>query len=202
MATLAERQKGKRKERIFLKRIRNFAKYVHRHSAYLRGNTISWCAVVFSGNHSMRRLGSSGDIQFPETVIFAPMVEAACSTLQPQWAGRIARAEIDHPFACFVIGPTAPGHAEQESALQLISAVRWWRLRCRRSGWRPRFIHNRSLRSQFESARQFLETKCVNMASQLRQHTHNVVEITGVDANSSIKDDSGNNEGNVNDRTQ
>lgn len=182
--------KGKRKERNFLKRIRNIAKYVHRHSAYLRGNTISWCAVVFSGNHSMRRLGSSGDIPFPETVIFAPMVEAACSTLQqPQWAGRIAQAEIDHPFACCVIGPTAPGHAEQESALQLISAVRWRRLRCRRSRWRPRFIHNRSLRSQLESGRQFLEIKCVNMAS------------TGVDANSSIKDDSGNNEGNVNDRT-
>ncbi|WP_274857779.1 hypothetical protein [Sinorhizobium meliloti] len=57
------------------------------------------------------------DNQFPEAEFFAPKVEAAWSALQLQYAGRISESEIDHLFACFVMGLTTPDYAEQEPTL-------------------------------------------------------------------------------------
>ena len=57
------------------------------------------------------------DIQFAEIEVFAPKAEAAWAGLQRQYASRITAAEIDHLFACFVLGLTSPAYAEQEPAL-------------------------------------------------------------------------------------
>jgi hypothetical protein len=57
------------------------------------------------------------DIQFAEIEVFAPKAEAAWTALQRQYASRITGAEIDHLFACFVLGLTSPAYAEQEPAL-------------------------------------------------------------------------------------
>jgi hypothetical protein len=75
--------------------------------------------VDLSGNHSMRRVGSSLDIQFVDIEIFTPKVEAAWTALQRQYSGRIGDGEIDHLFACFVLGLTSPAYAEGEAALHL-----------------------------------------------------------------------------------
>ncbi|EHK54195.1 hypothetical protein [Allomesorhizobium alhagi] len=47
----------------------------------------------------------------------APKAEAAWTALQRQYASRISDAEIDHLFACFVLGLTSPAYAEGEPAL-------------------------------------------------------------------------------------
>lgn len=54
------------------------------------------------------------DIQFVEIEVFAPKVEAAWATLQGQYANRISGAELDHLFACFVLGLTSPAYGEGE----------------------------------------------------------------------------------------
>lgn len=62
----------------------------------------------------MRRVGPSTDIQFPEIEVFAPRAEAAWNALQRQYASRISAAELDHLFACFVLGLTSPAYGEGE----------------------------------------------------------------------------------------
>ncbi|MFK0165095.1 hypothetical protein [Rhizobium sp. NPDC090279] len=57
------------------------------------------------------------DIQFPEFEIFAPKVEVAWTALQREYAGRISGAELDHLFACLVLGLTSPAYVEREPAL-------------------------------------------------------------------------------------
>jgi hypothetical protein len=56
-------------------------------------------------------------MQFPEFKLFGPKAEAAWTALQRQYASRISDAEIDHLFACFVLGLTSPAYAEGEAAL-------------------------------------------------------------------------------------
>lgn len=56
------------------------------------------------------------DIQFVEIEVFAPKAEAAWATLQGQYASRISGAELDHLFACFVLGLTSPAYGEGEPA--------------------------------------------------------------------------------------
>lgn len=41
----------------------------------------------------------------------------AWTALQRQYASRVTDAEIDHLFACFVLGLTSPAYAEREPAL-------------------------------------------------------------------------------------
>ncbi|BCH27392.1 hypothetical protein MesoLjLc_72790 [Mesorhizobium sp. L-8-10] len=57
------------------------------------------------------------NMQFPEFELFSPKVEAAWTALRRQYASRITDPEIDHLFACFVLGLTSPAYAEQEPAL-------------------------------------------------------------------------------------
>ncbi|MBY5903628.1 hypothetical protein ELI38_31300 (plasmid) [Rhizobium leguminosarum] len=65
----------------------------------------------------MRCIESSVDIQFPETEVFVPSIEAAWSALQRQYAGQISDAEIDYFFACFVLGLTTPAYTNQDPSL-------------------------------------------------------------------------------------
>lgn len=65
----------------------------------------------------MRRVGSSTDIEFAEIEVFAPTAEASWAALQRRYAGKITGAEIDHLFACFILGLTSPAYAEGEPAL-------------------------------------------------------------------------------------
>lgn len=65
----------------------------------------------------MRRVGSSTDIEFAEIEVFAPTVEASWAALQRRYADKITDAEIDHLFACFVLGLTSPVYAEREPVL-------------------------------------------------------------------------------------
>jgi hypothetical protein len=69
------------------------------------------------GSQVMWHVGSSMDIQFAEIEVFAPKAEAAWTGLRRQYASRISASEIDHLFACFVLGLTSPAYAEQEPAL-------------------------------------------------------------------------------------
>ncbi|WP_292118991.1 hypothetical protein [Mesorhizobium sp.] len=73
--------------------------------------------MEFSGNHSMRRVGSATDVEFAEIEVFAPTVEASWAALQRRYADKITDAEIDHLFACFILGLTSPAYAEGEPAL-------------------------------------------------------------------------------------
>lgn len=73
--------------------------------------------MELSGNHSVRRLEPSTDIRFAEIEILAPRAEAAWTALRRQYSSRITDAEIDHLFACFVLGLTSPAYAEREPAL-------------------------------------------------------------------------------------
>jgi hypothetical protein len=104
-------------DRNFLKRILNFVKYEHHRLWLFSCNTITWCAVGFSGSQSIRFVEESGEMPFPEARIFAPGVEAAWSALQRQYAGQISEAEIDYLLACFVFGLTTPAYANQEPSL-------------------------------------------------------------------------------------
>ncbi|WP_163271888.1 hypothetical protein [Chelativorans alearense] len=65
----------------------------------------------------MRHVKSSTDDLLAEIEIFAPKAEAAWAALQRQYTSRITEAEIDHLFACFVLGLTSPAYAEREPAL-------------------------------------------------------------------------------------
>lgn len=147
------------------------------------------------GNHSVRCIG---DIQSPEADVFVPKVEAAWSALQSQYAGRITEAEVDHLFACFVIGLTTPDYAEQDPALHfdLCRALVAIKLPPERV---EVVLHSVPEPTQpwVEAARQFIESKGVSMGSELRQHARNIAEPTGVNVNSSVREHSGNNEGNV-----
>lgn len=68
-------------------------------------------------NRSIRCIGSPGDIQFRESEVFVPGVEAAWSALQRQYAGQISDAEVDYLFACFVLGLTTPAYSNQDPSL-------------------------------------------------------------------------------------
>jgi hypothetical protein len=52
-----------------------------------------------------------------EIAIFAQKADAAWDVLQGRFANRVSDAEIDHLFACFVLGLTSPAYAEGEPAL-------------------------------------------------------------------------------------
>ncbi len=56
------------------------------------------------------------DLQFAEIEVFAPKAEAAWTALQRQYGSRISGAELDHLFACFVLGLTSAGYGAGDPA--------------------------------------------------------------------------------------
>lgn len=140
------------------------------------------------------------DNQFPEAEFFTPKVEAAWSALQIQYAGRISESEIDHLFACFVMGLTTPDYGEQEPTIhfELCRALVASKLPSERL---ETALHSvpEPTQSWVESARGIIEGKGVQMGSVLRQSAHNTEKTTGVDTNSKPTERLGNNEEMYND---
>lgn len=132
----------------------------------------------------MRCLESSTDIRFAEIEIFAPKAEAAWTALRRQYSGRITDGEIDHLFACFVLGLTSPAYAEREPALHfdLCNALVGLKLP-------PERVHA-ALHAVPEPTQPWLASACALIESQgakmgraLREKTSNLEDFSTVQAN-------------------
>lgn len=122
--------------------------------------------------------------QSPDIDVFAPNVEAVWSVIDKQYAGRMSSAEVDHLFACFVLGLTTPHYAASESAshyeiCQSLIAIKLPPERTEAA------LHTVPPASQpwVESARELIESKGATIGSALLQRAHDTEETAGEDAN-------------------
>jgi hypothetical protein len=153
--------------------------------------------VDLSGNHSMRRIGSSLDVPFVDIEIFTPKAEAAWTALQRQYSSRISDAELDHLFACFVLGLTFPAYSEQEPALHFDICRALVALKL------PPERAHAALHTIPEPTQPWLATACARIESQgakmgrtLQEKTFNLEDLSTAQANAATGS-LGNNEENL-----
>lgn len=118
--------------------------------------------------------------------IFASKAEAAWSVIGKQYADRMTPAELDHLFACFVLGLTTPhfGEKDSRSHYEICQSLISIKLPQERT---EAALHTVPQASQpwVESARQLIESKGATIGHTLLQRTHTTKETAGEDANSS-----------------
>lgn len=125
-------------------------------------------------------------MQSPDIEVFAPKVEAAWSVIDKQYAGRMSSAELDHLFACFVLGLTTPhfGESEPASHFQICQSLISIKLPPERTETALHAVPQASP-PWVESARQLIESKGATIGNALLQRAHNTEETAGENANSS-----------------
>ncbi|WP_307277058.1 hypothetical protein [Phyllobacterium ifriqiyense] len=125
-------------------------------------------------------------MQSSDIEVFAPKIEAVWSVIDKQYAGRMSAAELDHLFACFVLGLTTPrfGEAEPASHYQICQSLVSIKLPPERT---EAALHTVPPASQpwIENARSLIESKGERIGSALSQRANVTEEPAGEDANSS-----------------
>ncbi|OWK24219.1 hypothetical protein AJ87_23540 [Rhizobium yanglingense] len=154
--------------------------------------------MELSGIQSKRCIGASGDIQFPETEVFVPRVEAAWSALQRQYGGQISEAEIDYFFACFVFGLTTPAYTNQDPSLhfEVCRALVLIKLPPDRAD-AALYSVPAPTQAGVESARELIESKGVKMGRTLQDERSDPEIFSTAKASSAASARLGSNEGNA-----
>ncbi|WP_040853578.1 hypothetical protein [Phyllobacterium sp. YR531] len=125
-------------------------------------------------------------MQSPDIEVFALKVEAVWSVIDKQYAGRMTSAELDHLFACFVLGLTTPQFAKENpgSHYEICHALVSAKLTPERTEAALRSVPPAS-QPWIESARTLIESKGERVGSALSQRANVTEEPAGEDANSS-----------------
>lgn len=124
-------------------------------------------------------------MQSPDIEVFIPKVEAAWAVIDKQYTGRMSSAELDHLFACFVLGLTTPhfGDNKPASHYQICQSLISIKLPPERAEAALRAVPQAS-QPWVESARQLIESKGATIGSALLLRAHNTEETAGENVNS------------------